>query len=120
MLETEIVKLINAVEKLTDAMDALTIEVCARRVISDGGEYPESENAPKQSKLKVVETEAPKNQDEAKTVTLQDLKDATLAKSRDGFKAEIRLILAMFNVKKIHELDEADYGKYIEALGKIS
>ena len=119
MLETEIVKLINAVEKLTDAMDALTIEVCARRVISDGGEPPEIEKAPKQSKLKVVETEQPKNQDEAPKVTDQEVKDATLAKARDGFQVEIRALMAQFGVKKRQELKEDDYPKFLEALGKI-
>lgn len=99
MLETEIVKLREAIEVLTAKLGTAEIEV------------PKNQDEAK--------TEVPKNQDEGKSVTLQDVKDATLAKSRDGFKAEIRGLLSQFNVKKIQELDEADYGKYIEAVGKI-
>ena len=98
MLETEIVK-------LREAIEALTVKISAQQVENT---TPEAEK------------EHPKNQDEGKnTVTLQDVKGVTLAKSRDGFKAEIRGLLSQFGVKKIQELDAADYGKYIEALGKI-
>lgn len=98
MLETEIVK-------LREAIEALTAKISAPQ---------EKSPAPE------AETEVPKNQDDSKnTVTLQDVKDVTLAKSRDGFKAEIRGLLSQFGVKKIQELDAADYGKYIEAVGKI-
>lgn len=98
MLETEIVKLREAIEALTAKIGT----------------------APAQTTTPEAEKEQPKNQDEGKnTVTLQDVKDVTLAKSRDGFKAEIRGLLSQFGVKKIQELDAADYGKYIEAVGKI-
>lgn len=97
MLETEIVK-------LREAIEALTAKIAT---------------APTQTTTPEAEKEQPKNQDEGKSVTLQDVKDATLAKSRDGFKAEIRGLLAQFDVKKIQELDVADYAKYIEAVGKI-
>jgi len=120
MLETEIVKLINAVEKLTNAMDALTVEVCTRRVVSEGGELPEIEVAPKEPKLKVVETEVPKNQDAASGPTFQDVKDATLAKSREGFRNEVRALLYEMGVEKIQEINEADYAEYLTSLGKIS
>lgn len=98
MLETEIVKLREAIEALTAKIGT----------------------APTETTTPEAEKEQPKNQDEGKnTVTLQDVKDVTLAKSRDGFKAEIRGLLSQFGVKKIQELDAADYEKYIEAVGKI-
>lgn len=98
MLETEIVKLREAIEALTAKIGT----------------------APTETTTPEAEKEQPKNQDEGKnTVTLQDVKDVTLAKSRDGFKAEIRALLAEFGVKKIQELNEDDYPKFLEAVGKI-
>lgn len=98
MLETEIVKLREAIEALTAKIGT----------------------APTETTTPEAEKEQPKNQDEGKnTVTLQDVKDVTLAKSRDGFKAEIRGLLSQFGVKKIQELNEDDYPKFLEAVGKI-
>jgi len=66
-----------------------------------------------------AKTEVPKNQDEAPKVTDQQVKDATLAKARDGFQVEIRALMAQFGAKKRQELNEDDYPKFLEALGKI-
>ena len=99
MLETEIVKLREAIEALTAKLVSAEIEV------------PKNQDEAK--------TEVPKNQDEAPKVTDQQVKDATLAKARDGFQIEIRALLAEFGAKKRQELNEDDYPKFLEALGKI-
>ena len=110
MLETEIVKLREAIEALTAKLVSAEIEV-PKNQDEAKTEVPKNQDE--------AEIEVPKNQDEAPKVTDQQVKDATLAKARDGFQIEIRALLAEFGAKKRQELNEDDYPKFLEALGKI-
>lgn len=90
MLENEIVKLREAVEALTAALEKNPV-----LATEDPAPGPSSEPEP------VAEKELPKNQDE---LTLEALKDATLKASRAGHKAAVRKKLNEMSAGKITDL----------------
>ncbi len=92
MLETEIKKLREAVEKLTEAMQAQGAAPQPREIV-DGPAEPIS-----------VADVAPEEKPEA--ISPRALKDITLEKSRAGHSKAIRERLNDFGVKKIHDLGE--------------
>lgn len=98
MLEAEIVKLREAVEALTAKLGELPTQQPVQEPVQEFVQEPVREAA----------------------ITMQDVKDVTLAKSREGFAKEIRDTLSTFGVKKIQELDPSDYVKYLAALGEMN
>lgn len=98
MLEHKLEALTAAIEALTAALSALPASA------------PKQETAPKAQVTEVLETktEAPPEPKPAPTPstgpTEQDVKDLTLARSREGHKDAIREKLSEFGAKKIGDL----------------
>lgn len=86
MLESEIVKLREAVEALTAALEKNPVAAASAPTVK---EVPKNQDEP------------PKNQD---GVTIETLKDAALKASRAGHKAAIRAKLAELGVSKLQDI----------------
>ena len=86
MLEAEIVKLREAVEALTAALEKNPVAAASTPTVK---EVPKNQD------------ELPKNQD---GVTIETLKDAALKASRAGHKAAIRAKLAELGASKLQDL----------------
>ena len=86
MLESEIVKLREAVEALTAALEKNPVAAASAPTVK---EVPKNQDEP------------PKNQD---GVTIETLKDAALKASRAGHKAAIRAKLAELGASKLQDL----------------
>ena len=86
MLESEIVKLREAVEALTAALEKNPVAAASTPTVK---EVPKNQDEP------------PKNQD---GVTIETLKDAALKASRAGHKAAIRAKLAELGASKLQDL----------------
>lgn len=86
MLESEIVKLREAVEALTAALEKNPVAAASTPTVK---EVPKNQDEP------------PKNQD---GVTIEAIKDAALKASRAGHKAAIRAKLAELGASKLQDL----------------
>ena len=86
MLESEIVKLREAVEALTAALEKNPVAAASAPTVK---EVPKNQDEP------------PKNQD---GVTIETLKDAALKASRAGHKAAIRAKLAELGASKLQDI----------------
>jgi len=86
MLESEIVKLREAVEALTAALEKNPVAAASTPTVK---EVPKNQDEP------------PKNQD---GVTIETLKDAALKASRAGHKAAIRAKLAELGASKLQDI----------------
>ena len=86
MLESEIVKLREAVEALTAALEKNPVAAASAPTVK---EVPKNQDEP------------PKNQD---GVTIEAIKDAALKASRAGHKAAIRAKLAELGASKLQDL----------------
>ncbi len=86
MLEVEIVKLREAVEALTAALEKNPVTAASPPTVK---EVPKNQDEP------------PKNQD---GVTIEAIKDAALKASRAGHKAAIRAKLAELGASKLQDL----------------
>jgi len=104
MLETEIKKLREAVEKLTEAMQAQGAAPQPREIVDA---LTDTVNA-----ADVVPEEKPN------AISPRALKDITLEKARAGHSEAIRERLNDFGVKKIHDLGENtdEFYKWVIAL----
>jgi hypothetical protein len=107
MLESEIVKLRQAIEALTATIAAQSPAPVAAGVETQDRPAPEAKNEP-----------APEKQDAPSD---QDIKDATLKASRAGHKDAIRKKLADLGVAKIQDLT-GDQGQvffdWLQTLGE--
>lgn len=102
MLEQKIEDLTRAVEALTAAIAAMSLA-------------PASTPAPKP--IAVEEPAAPADEAAAPSApSEQDLKDLTLAKSRDGHKDAIRDKLNSFGAKKLGDLKSAQAAAFYDWL----
>lgn len=95
MLETEIVKLREAIEALTAALGNTNVQTPTNEISL------EDKPVEKQAE-KPVEPAPSENSSDA--VSEQDIKDATLSASRAGHKDAIREKLSELGVSKIQEL----------------
>ena len=86
MLEVEIVKLREAVEALTAALEKNPVAAASTPTVK---EVPKNQDEP------------PKNQD---GVTIEAIKDAALKASRAGHKATIRAKLAELGASKLQDI----------------
>jgi hypothetical protein len=86
MLESEIVKLREAVEALTAALEKNPVAAASTPTVK---EVPKNQDEP------------PKNQD---GVTIDTIKDAALKASRAGHKATIRAKLAELGASKLQDI----------------
>ena len=103
MLEQKIEDLTRAVEALTAAIAAMSLAPAAEA------------SAPKP--IAVEEQQAPAHEAAAPSApSEQDLKDLTLAKSRDGHKDAIRDKLNSFGAKKLSDLKSAQAAEFYDWL----
>ena len=101
MLETEIVKLREAIEAMTRAISA---------------QPQQSEPQPEQQSETQPE---PRVEQPVETISFEMIKDATLKASRAGHKDAIRNQLASIGVSKIQDLDAAQSGVFYAWLGGL-
>jgi len=93
MLEVEIVKLREAVEALTAALEKNPVAAASTPTVK---EVPKNQDEPPKN-----QDEPPKNQD---GVTIEAIKDAALKASRAGHKATIRAKLAELGASKLQDI----------------
>lgn len=106
MLETEIIKLREAVEALTTALSAAPVNTVR--------EPEAAQDAPNKEVSASEETAT------AKDVSLQDVKDAVLSASRSGHKDAIREKLDSLGAKKLPDIAAEDmpgFYDWVVALG---
>ena len=103
MLEQKIEDLTRAVEALTAAIAAMSLAPAAA--------------TPAPKPIAVEEPAAPSDEAAAPSApSEQDLKDLTLAKSRDGHKDAIRDKLNSFGAKKLGDLKSAQAAEFYDWL----
>jgi len=68
--------------------------------------------------LNVHESEAPKVE-EAKKVTLEEVRRVLAELSRDGFTAQVRELLVKHGAKKLSEVKETEYEALLKEAGEL-
>lgn len=100
MLETEIIKLREAIEALTAALTAAPVDIVREPKATQGA-----------SKKEIA---TPEQDRPVKVVSLQDVKDAVLSASRSGHKDAIREKLDSLGAKKLPDIAAEDLNEFYD------